>query len=567
MAFLNSACTPAFAYLLARLLNCYYLPVAQQGAAARMWACIVFGIAVLDGTSSYLYHYLLEKCGRVWVDILRIRALDRILSMPRAWFDNADHAPGKLNETLDRNAEEMRNLLGRFAGYAFVALSMILIAVTWALIMSWKLTLVGLAAAPVMYVMTRLFETYSGKWEGRTDEAGSKSGAVFEETFGSIRIVRAFTLERWFEGKHRKCVQDAYAVGKRRSLVTGVLFGLNDSTTLFAIALVLWYGSLLVGTGQWPFSRIVATFTLLLFSMGSVNDILAFIPQITSSRATATMVLYLSSLPPNSEGGTGARVLEDPLPIRLQNLSFSYPTRRSVMVLRNISLTIAPGSYTAIVGSSGSGKSTIASLLLGLYPPHTGPANPAPLCFAGVPSSQIEIKALRQHMALVPQFPIVFPASVAENIAYSLPAESPLCGRANIEAAARAAGIYEFVTSLSSGFSTRLGEGGQGLSGGQTMRLAIARALVRRPKVLILDEPTAALDRESGDIIAATLRGIVERNGRDVAVVLITHDLRMMKGVGRIVVLEKGKVEETGSWDELVTRGGALNRLISGSEG
>jgi ATP-binding cassette subfamily B (MDR/TAP) protein 1 len=170
-------------------------------------------------------------------------------------------------------------------------------------------------------------------------------------------------------------------------------------------------------------------------------------------------------------------------------------------------------------------------------------------------------------MALVPQFPIVFPASVAENIAYSLPAESPLCGRANIEAAARAAGIYEFVTSLSSGFSTRLGEGGQGLSGGQTMRLAIARALVRRPKVLILDEPTAALDRESGDIIAATLRGIVERNGRDVAVVLITHDLRMMKGVGRIVVLEKGKVEETGSWDELVTRGGALNMLISGSEG
>lgn len=172
-------------------------------------------------------------------------------------------------------------------------------------------------------------------------------------------------------------------------------------------------------------------------------------------------------------------------------------------------------------------------------------------------------------MALVPQFPIIFPTTVAENICYGLATDSPLCASRNVEAAARAACIHEYISSLALGYETLIGETGQGLSGGQMMKVAIARALVRRPKVLVLDEPTAGLDCESADLVAAALKEVVEEGrkfGEGVAVVVITHDLRIMKGADRVVVLEKGSVAEEGRFDKLRFRGGALTRLVGGGE-
>ncbi|KFX93813.1 hypothetical protein V490_04662, partial [Pseudogymnoascus sp. VKM F-3557] len=416
-AFTYAACTPIFSYVLAKLFNTFY-QTQNQATDARKWALTLLVIAVVDGGSSYTFYYCLDRCAKAWVDSLRKEALTRILDQPRSWFDEAENSLSILNDSLDRSAEEMRNLLGRFTGYTFAAACMIAIGVVWAFIMCWKLTAVSLASVPIIYAITRAFEVVSGNLERKSDAKSSAIGEIFAETFTNIRVVRALTLESHFQHKNSGAVQDAYRIGLRRGTFCGLFFGFSQSTTLLLTALILFYGAVLVGTGAAFFSDVVACITLLLFSIGNANDTLSVIPQVATARAGATRMLRLSSLPP----GESARLLDQftvtsPLPIRMTNLAFSYPSQPQTLILHNLTLTLQAGTCTAIVGPSGSGKTTVASLLLGLYTPTSTPSS---LTFGNHPLSRLALPGLREHMALVPQFPALFPASVAQNILYGL---------------------------------------------------------------------------------------------------------------------------------------------------
>jgi ATP-binding cassette subfamily B (MDR/TAP) protein 1 len=590
-AFINAACTPSFAYILSRLLNTYHLPNSpERSVLARNWAIVVLGIAIADGVTSYYFHWCLEYSGQVWVDTLRTEALKRILAQPKEWFDKKQNSPAALSEYLDRNAEEMRNLVGRFAGYVWMAFWMVAIAVIWAMIICWRLTLVGLASTPVMFVCTRIFENVAAKWERKTNESGEAASMIFTETFSNIRVVRALTLERYFRLKHSAATAQAYRIGIRRSLYTAFFFGLNDSTSIFVTALVLYYGTVLAST-SYPISSVLAVITLLLFSSGNAGSILSLIPQISSSKTTATRVLYLANMairPKHELAGT--KRLTDPLPIEFRNVNFTYPLRPTVQVLHNINLTFETGSCTAIVGSSGSGKSTIAALLLGLYPPNLPPSNlptssgNSTLFFAGVPLSNLHLPSLRSQISYVAQNPVLFPLTVGANISYGLRSPnspSSLASQSNIQKAAHEAGIHEFIISLPQGYETIVGDGGMTLSGGQAQRVAIARALCRRPRVLVLDEATSALDGESARVIRDTIKKLAGRaagtsrmrsssnggqRGDGMTVIAITHSVEMMRCLRNIVVLENGRVVEEGLFDELVTRGGIFENLVRSGE-
>jgi len=581
-AFISATATPAFSYVLARLLGTFSLASGQTGAA-ETWALAILAIAVADGISSYYMHYFLEYCGQTWVDTLRVEAFKRILAQPKVWFDKPKNNPGRLNEYLDRNAEEMRNIVGRFAGYVFLSGSMMSIAIVWAFIVCWKLTLVGLASGPCMYAFTRAFEAVSGKWEKRLNEISDVTGDIFSETFSNIKVVRALTLESYFKQKHTQATTKAYNIGMRRAACTGFFFGMSDSTNSFVTALILYYGAAIAASGDWSAESILQVITLLLFSSGNANSVIAFIPQISSSRATATQMLNLANLPKTaSHESQGNTCLPTPLPIHLNSLSYAYPAQPAVKILRDVSMTFPAGSCTAIVGPSGSGKSTIASLLLGLQPPTEPLHTPQPsLTFAGNSIFACKVSALRSQIALVTQLPVLFPTTIASNIAYGLPAHSPHLNTHNIQSAAKAVGIHDFVTSLPEGYKTRIGEGGRGLSGGQAQRLCIARALVRRPKVLVLDEPTSALDGESAGVVRNTIARLTHsspatgiesapsRDGasEDMAVILITHSPAMMRVASHIIVLESGRVVQEGSYEELARqRRGAFAKLISGGK-
>jgi ATP-binding cassette subfamily B (MDR/TAP) protein 1 len=229
-----------------------------------------------------------------------------------------------------------------------------------------------------------------------------------------------------------------------------------------------------------------------------------------------------------------------------------------------VSFEVNAGDCLAIVGRSGCGKSTIISLILGLYTPSETAifSREGPLSFAGVSHENINIEHLRSMMAYVPQAPFLFPATIAENITYGLSELSPQRQFPNVMAAAKAAGLHEFITSLPDGYNTRVGDGGQALSGGQAQRLSIARALARKPRLLVLDEPTSALDAESAEMIRHTMQRIARKSKRDMAIVVVTHSKEMMAIADRIVVLEDGIKVEEGSYHELLQARGPFWEVI-----
>ena len=231
-AAIHAAATPTFSWVFSKLLATLFS--SSNGSQKSLkWSLSVLGVAIVDSSASYCMHYFLEYCGQAWVDMLRIQAIKRILDQPRAWFDKDKNGLARLIECLDRNAEEMRNLLGRFAGFVFVAALMVAISVTWSLVISWKLTLVGLASGPFMYGVTRSFEAVSGKWEKRSNDAGEAANSIFAEAFGNISTVRALTLEGYFQDKYSRATERAKAVGFKRALYSGFFFGLSDSGIIF----------------------------------------------------------------------------------------------------------------------------------------------------------------------------------------------------------------------------------------------------------------------------------------------------------------------------------------------
>ena len=519
-AFIVGACTPAFAYVFALLLSVFYASE-DQAREARTYSLILLGIAVVDGTSSFCYRYALEYCAQSWVNVLRVESLQRVLAQPKSWFEQKQNTASTLTEILDRNAEEMRNLVGRFAGSIFVAFWMVVISIVWALTISWKLTLVTLATGPVMYAATRCFDLVSATWESKCNEAAGRSSAIFTETFTSIRVVRALTLERYFTSKHSQAALQAYKIGQRRAVYSGALLGCVDSLSFFISALVFYYGATLFSQKQLSVDGTLQVIQLLMFGIANAVGTLVYIPQINNARTAATQMLRLAKLPLSSHESTGRQKLSSLFPIVMDNLNFTYPSKQKSQTLSHVNLTIKSGTCTAIVGPSGSGKSTLASLILGLYPPSANEQGiiSQPLTFNDQPISKCCMTTLRAQIAHVPQHPHIFPTTILSNILYGLPIDHPYATLSHAIVAAQQAGIHTFITSLLNSYNTLIGEGGTGLSGGQTQRIAIARAIVRQPSLLILDEPTSALDTINAesirDMIKTFLKGNDTQNGKE----------------------------------------------------
>ncbi|KUJ18851.1 P-loop containing nucleoside triphosphate hydrolase protein [Mollisia scopiformis] len=565
-ALIVGASTPAFAYVFTQLLEVYYLP-SNRGMEALKWALILLGIGVVDAVSVFSMHYALEHSGQAWVNKLRVEALKRILRQPRSWFDKERNSAANLNAYLDRNAEEMRNLIGRFAGPIFTTFWMLGISLVWSMVISWKLTLVAVACGPAMYVLIQVFNLVSGKWEEKCNKASEHTGSIFTETFSNIRVVRALTLESYFKRKYENAAVDTYKIGMSRAIYTGAFFGLGDTMSYLLTASVFYYGAVIITSGQLDVTTVLQVVNLLMFGIANAMAMLMLVPQLSSSRTAATYMLHLANLPLHNTPETmGKKRLKSPFPIAFSNLSFTYPLQRKP-ILQNISLNFQPGTCTGIVGPSGSGKSTISSLLLGLYTPNPAPVDKlAPLSFAGVPITQCNMASLRNQISIVAQQPLLFPCSVLSNIIYGLPEGSSYANLNSAMQAARDAGIHDFIMSLPNCYATIVGEGGMSVSSGQAQRIAIARALVRRPRILILDEATSALDAISAEAIRQTVRLLIQRgkDARDggVAVIIITHAVEMMRICDQIVMIENGKMVESGGFDELRSKDGAFAGLI-----
>ncbi|KAL5117684.1 ATP-dependent permease [Pleosporales sp. CAS-2024a] len=591
-ALVHSVCTPVFAWLFAQLLTTFY-DTGDQSNRSRNYAMAILGIAIGDGIASYLLFYLSDAVAQSWTHALKVEAMRRILLQPREFFDREENSVSRLAETLDHFAEEARNLPGRFAGIFIVIILMICISIVWSLVTSWQLSLVALACGPLLFGITKSYNMISGHWERLENDADDKVGQILHETFVNIRTVRCLNLEDHFRNKYRQATNDAIHVGIKRALYSGSVFGINTAGVLFVAILLFYYGAVLVSKDLYTVSQITETFLVLMLSVNHVNYMGHYITQINISREAGSRLLHFARMPTTSHELTGNMELQATGDIKFSNVNFTYPARKDYQVLHDVSFSILQGSCTAIVGSSGSGKSTIAMLLLKLYQTDNPSLATHDVCIAGSNIKTLDTTSLRSRMAIVSQTPTIFPATIASNIAYGLSPSDPRSSMPSIRSAAAAAGISDFIDSLPNGYRTLVGEGGTGLSGGQAQRIAIARALVRNPDILILDEATSALDIASARVVRDTLRTLTGKNTSVVAaasrarsgsgsggvgtervdgrkedrmtVVIITHAREMMAIADHVVMLDKGRVVEEGRFGELKRKkGGAFGRLLRG---
>ncbi|PHH80618.1 hypothetical protein CDD80_621 [Ophiocordyceps camponoti-rufipedis] len=521
----GAAATPAFALCLSQLMSVMWSPSSPEETTseARKWALVLAAMAVIDGLATGIGRYLVEAVAQSWIDGVRSKAMASILQQTKPWHLRAHNAPARLAECLDRNGEEMRAVVGRFIPIVVFVVTIMSLSISAALATDWRLTMVALSPIPVIALSVRAYAAVGSAAEALCGQAADDTSAVATESLLSIRFVRALGLSSRQAARHARAADKALSLGIARARRTCYLFGLYQSMSYAVSALIFYYGTRRLTTSPPAVdaTSVLRVITLLLFGIGTSTEMLDGLPQLALAQAAAGPLLDLASLPTPPKGGRGRQHRKQAvnLPLRINNLTFFHPTSISP-TLNNLSLTIYPSQITAIAGPSGSGKSTLLSLLLGLYPNDQSP-----------PSTST---------ALIPQSPPIFPTTIAQNILYGIsPQPSSSSAAAALEASSRAVALHAFIASLPRGYATPVGDGGQTLSGGQAQRLAIARALVRRPRLLVADEPTSALDAYSARAVRRALRDAAREGG---AIVVATHCPEMMRAADRVVVLGRGDI-------------------------
>lgn len=414
--------------------------------------------------------------------------------------------------------------------------------------LSPRLTMLALLEVPLAITARKVYDTRHQMLQRAVLDAAADTGAAVQESISSIEMVRVFNGEEEEEHRYSQVLDRTLRLRDQRDTERAIFLLIQRVLQLAVQALVLYCGHQQLHEGTLTAGGLVA-FILYQTNAGSCVQALAYsYGDLLSNAAAACKVFdYLDWERAVGAGGTY-------VPTRLRGhvtfhrVSFAYPTRPERLVLQDVTFELRPGEVTALAGLNGSGKSTCVALLERFYEPGAGE-----VLLDGVPLRDYEHRYLHRQVALVGQEPVLFSGSIRDNIAYGMED----CEEEEIIAAARAAGALGFISALEQGFGTDVGERGGQLSAGQKQRIAIARALVRRPTVLILDEATSALDGDSDAMLQQWVR-----NGGDRTVLLITHQPRMLEKADRVVVLEHGMVAEMGTPAELRTHGGPYSRLL-----
>jgi ATP-binding cassette, subfamily B (MDR/TAP), member 1 len=620
---------PAFSVVFANLLselNDHH----NQTTDNRNWALYILLIAGSGATATFFAQYSMSYAGQSWVNSLRTEAFWRILHQPRSFFDKPKHSAAIIAICLGQDAEDASDIIVRFVPGVLMMCIMVISTVSLALAVNWRLSLVALSSGSLLFAAIKAYSYVMDKCELRYTEMGRCTHCIMADAITKLRTVKVTSAEHYFQKKHGDSAAHCLNLGIKKAAWTAVLFASWQTIFWLIIPLIIYYATILLTSQQQPdyLEGLLRVINLLVLGLAATTQMTDSIPSISVARAASERLLYYATLPvPDDEdsprkdtpsmglhvqkvvehrnGRTNRKKkqLLSPFPIRMNGLSFAYQSSAGLSprsVLNNINLVIESGSSIAVTGHSGCGKSLLATLLLNIRRPAHIPRvrdvrpsiNRHSLSFAGLPPEMVDVTELQTQMAYVSQQPFLFPTTIRGNIIYGLPESSELLDPSNVECAARRAGILDFVNSLPRGLNTLVGDGGQDLSGGQTQRICLARALVRRPKLLVLDEPTSALDPEAAEDIQRTITQLIQPadngslapslrpcesivghvNGAStvkslgqespIAVVLITHSVELMKVCNKIAVIDHGRVVEQGPFGELLNTNGRLVELI-----
>ncbi len=492
--------------------------------------------------------YLFTKVGERVVTDLRQRLYQALSVQEIAFFDA--QRTGDLISRLASDTAVLQNtvtanlsVLMRFGLQAIGGVAILVYT-------SPRLTAVMMAVVPVVVLAAVLYGRRVRMLSRKVQDALAVSSEIAEETLSNIRTVRSFVRENWEQARYRDATEEAYARALERTRTTALFGAVVMYASSAAVALVLWYGGRMVVEGRLTAGLLTSfvLYTLMVaIALGTLTSLQA---EFMKALGASERVFDLIDRRPAVTQPGDARVPKQARgSVRFDRVTFAYPTRPEEEVLREISFTLRPGDVVALVGPSGAGKSTIASLIPRFYDPQAGA-----ILFDEHDLRTLDLTWLRHQVGTVAQEPVLFAGSIEENIAYGKLDAT----REEIEAAARAANAHQFVTEFPDGYATRVGERGVRLSGGQKQRIAIARALLKDPRVLILDEATSALDSESEYLVQEAL----ERLMRGRTTLIIAHRLSTVRAADRVLVLDRGRIVQEGTHEALLARPGLYRRLV-----
>ncbi|MES1916478.1 MAG: hypothetical protein MHM6MM_008287, partial [Cercozoa sp. M6MM] len=419
----------------------------------------------------------------------------------------------------------------------------------------WQLSLVIMAFVPFLGLTTALYGLFLQKLQGAAQDAYQRAGTIADEALQQIRTVTAFGQQHKALSHYTSNLDESERIGLKQSVFNGGLLGVVMMLIFAAEGVGMWYGAMLVreetkATNGDPYdaASVMGAFFGVFIGAMSIGQAVPSITAAVKAKAAAFKLWNVidreSAIDPlNRETG---KTIEDGAfqgEITLEDVHFCYPSRPDQPLFQGLSVSVLPGQKVAFVGGSGSGKSTILKLVQRLYDPARGRVS-----VDGVPLKDLNVAWWRAQMGVVSQMPILFQGSIADNVRFGRPDSIESVTDADVEAALKKANAWDFVQRLPDGVNSFVGEGGSQLSGGQKQRIAIARAIVRDPKILILDEATSALDNESERIVQEALDRLME--GRTTLVV--AHRLSTIRNSDKIVVVQDGVMVEEGPHDELL---------------
>jgi len=509
-----------------------------------------FGLAF---AGFYLFRAVVEYGGMFWsyaltqqvVSDVRMDAYDHLLKLPVSRF--ADEQSGSLSSRVVSDPNALEGMIQAAASRLSGQLVAILVVAGILVVMNWKLALVNLVVLPVLAAITHYYQEPLRNASREIRETVARMSAASTEAISNIRVVKAFVSEDQERERFGAQNQNYVDLNLDRRKEKGAMEGLINITANYGIGALLLVGGWLVVQGSLTLGELTAFIMYQRQLQGPVKSVMFFNDKLQSGMAALERLNGLMDTAPE-DGGEAEDVPVGP--IALEDVRFTYPEAEEP-ALNGLSLTVDVGETAALVGSSGAGKSTAASLIARFWDPQDGRVT-----IGGQDLRRFDLQALRRHVALVPQDPTLFTGTVAENIRYADP-DAPDDA---VRRAGEMANAHAFIQGLPQGYETQIGERGVRLSGGQKQRVAIARAILKDARVLLLDEATSDLDSESEAVIQDALDGLFARGSRLTSIV-IAHRLSTIEDADTIFVLEDGRLVESGDHDELLSRGGRYAEL------